>query len=220
MWGVQVHIVAKSQVGLETDWFQTVFFSGCMVTICSIISIDSSEYGAERQMLRGCGWLLAKDPIHHLSSLGQPLGSHSQCHHRHQYQYQKNWPSALLSSQDHPDDICHRRWSTLGTQVLCPLGQTARRHLPIYIFHITLLDILDILDIIGKSGQHMKRLFSPSSFHTSSWWYRPYPQHLSLEQQLMIIQRLGVSTFSCKKTHSVMWQPCSLFLSWSAYILS
>ena len=40
------------------------------------------------------------------------------------------------------------------------VGHIARRHLQIYIFHISLLDIFDILDIMGKSGEQMKRLSS------------------------------------------------------------
>ena len=75
-----------------------------------------------------------------------------------------------------------RRWSTFETQILCPLGQKARRHLPKYIFKISLLDILHI---IGKSRQHMKRLFSPFIFLSYPLFY-PL-QHPSLGQQLMII---------------------------------
>ena len=65
-----------------------------------------------------------------------------------------------------------------------------------YIFHISLPDIQDILDIIGESGQHMKRLFLFIFYSHEQLMIST----LSLRQQLMIIQRLGVSTFSWKKT--------------------
>ena len=161
-------------------------------------------------MLRG--WHLAKDSIHHLSSLGQRSRRHNVININI-----KNLPSltsALLSWSP---------WWHLSPQTWINIRNTGT--MPTWADSQTAFTNICLSYLLARYPRYpwyhwwIRAAHEKTFTHTNSWWYWSYPQHLSLGQQLMIIQRLGVSTFSCRNINLVMWQPGSLFSSWSEYMI-